>query len=287
MVSHRLLFLTILLFSSRYEIVISEHHKQAPMKRLCTILFFMALITLPCYAQVTFIAPSKNTTKGDIVSLDIRVKAKDTVSALQFTLEWNPLILEFKSAGNLGVPTSDDNVFGLGSVTTGALKFLWLSSASEGNKLEDSLVIFKVNFKTIGAVGTSSAVKFTNSLFKVKALRPNGETISITTQEGLVSITTASATGEIMNAEGDVILKQNTPNPVANSTIIPFEIKEAQKVSLEIYDSIGRKVYQKEAFMASGQHQIEVDTEGVMSKGIYVYGIRTLKGFLSRTMIKM
>ena len=255
------------------------------MKQHFIFMFFMALVT-PAIGQVTFIAPTKNVTKGDIVSVEIRVKTRDSISALQFTLEWTPSVLEFKSVDSVMLPSSSMDIFGLNSVAQGNLKFLWIS-ATDGINIPDSSIIFKLKFKALGEKGTFSDIKFTNSLIKIKALNPKIESLVTTTRDGMVIVNMSSAIGIVPDTEGGILLHQNIPNPVQNITNFPFELKESGEVSLEIFDTIGRNVFQKKAFFNAGKHQIELNTEGVLQKGTYIYGIRTKRGFISRTLVKI
>jgi Cohesin domain/Secretion system C-terminal sorting domain len=255
------------------------------MKRFYISLFFISFV-IPSFAQVTFIAPSKSVAKGDVFAADIRVKTRDTISALQFTFEWNPSVLEFRSIDSITLPSSGDDLFGLTSIAQGNLKFLWLSS-SDGIKIADSAMIFKVNFKTIGEKGTTSNVKFTNNVIKVKALNPRIESLPVVIRDGLITVSMTSATRDFKDNIVFLSLQQNIPNPVYGITQIPFELKESDRISFEVYDSIGRQVFQKKENYSAGRHQIEFDTEGVLQRGMYLYGIRTSKGFTSKTLIKM
>jgi Cohesin domain/Secretion system C-terminal sorting domain len=256
------------------------------MKRFYISLFIITLV-IPSFAQVTFIAPSKSVSKGDVFGADIRVKTKDTISALQFTFEWNPSVLEFRSVDGITLPLSGDDLFGLTAITQGNLKFLWLSSASDGLKIADSSVIFQVNFKAIGEKGTTSGVKFTNSIIKVKALNPRIESLPVVVKDGLITVSMTSALNDLTDNKGLLSLLQNQPNPVYGITYIPFELKEPDRISFEVYDSIGRQVFQRKDNYSAGKHQIEFNTEGVLKRGMYLYGIKTSKGFTSKTLIKM
>ncbi len=256
------------------------------MKQHYIFLIFLALAKFST-AQVTFIAPSKSVVKGDNVGVEIRVKTRDTISALQFTLEWNPSVLEFKSTDSVMLPSSSMDIFGLNNVSQGNLKFLWLTGSSDGINIPDSSMIFKLNFKAVGEKGMSSGINFTNSLIKIKALNPKIESLLTNIRDGQVTIVMSSAIGVVTHTEGGVILHQNSPNPVVNHTIFPFQLKDAEEISLEIYDTVGRPVFQKKAFFNGGLHQIDMDTEGVLQRGVYIYGIRTKRGFISRTLIKI
>jgi Cohesin domain len=184
---------------------------------------------MPSFSQVTFIAPKKSVSKEDIFGAEIRIKTRDTISALQFTLEWNPSVLTFRSIDSVTLPTGGDDLFGLTSTAQGNLKFLWISNATDGVKIADSSMIFKVIFKAIGESGTTSNVKFTSNLIKVKALNPRIENIPVSVQDGLITISTVSATSDLNDKKGLIVLYQNTPNPVYDVTQIPFEKKNQSK----------------------------------------------------------
>lgn len=249
--------------------------------------FILSVLAHVAYSQVTFIAPTKSVVKGDAFTVDIRVKSRDSISALQFTLEWTPSVLAFQAIDTVVLPTNSMDIFGLANIQQGNLRFLWLSSAADGIVIPDSSVIFRLKFKAVGDKGASSSIKFTNSVIRIKALNPRIETLSTTVRDGQITIDLANDLKNIKTPSSGVILYQNIPNPVSQTTMIPFELKEAEQVSFEIYDTLGRTIYHKEAYFGAGKQQMEIDTEGVLQRGFYVYGLRTRKEFITRTMIKI
>lgn len=71
-----------------------------------------------------------------------------------------------------------------------------------------------------------------------------------------------------------ISLEQNYPNPFNPSTSISFTLPEAREVSLEIYDSMGRKLETvARARMSAGTHSVQFDAENVAS-GIYFYRLQ-------------
>jgi Secretion system C-terminal sorting domain/Cohesin domain len=261
---------------------------EAPMKRYDTlIIFFIISFTQSALSQVAFIVPDTRVVKENIVGAEIRLKTRDSISALQFTLEWNAAILQFEKVDSVKLPDVSMDIFGTNTTATGSLKFLWLTNAAEGVRFTDSFTIFKVFFKAIGGKGTSSMVKFTNSLIKIKALNPRVEAIATTTRDGLITIEGTSAIQNEKNTEGVITLYQNFPNPVSNQTTISFELNEADNITCQVYDSIGRLVIEKHEFYFAGKHEWRLDTEGVLRQGMYRYGIRTKSQFVSKTLLKL
>jgi len=70
-------------------------------------------------------------------------------------------------------------------------------------------------------------------------------------------------------------LEQNYPNPFNAVTIIRFSIPTSQKVSIRIYDLLGREVKTTiDEWIAAGEHKIKFDGTGLAS-GLYFYRITT------------
>jgi Secretion system C-terminal sorting domain len=264
------------------------------MKRHYTlIVFFLLSFTLSALSQVAFIIPDTRVMKDNIVGAEVRIKTQDTISGLQFTLEWNPAILQFNKIDSIKIPEVSMDIFGTNDAATGSLRFLWIANSS-GINFKDSFSIFKVFFKGIGAKGSSSTLKFTNSLVRVRAFNPRVEGLATTTKDGLITIEGTSAVQNVGSTHasdgvvtgGGIKLYPNFPNPVSTQTFIGFELQEADNIKLEVYDALGRLVVEKKEFYPAGKHEISLNTEGVLPKGIYRYGIRTKSQFVSKTLVK-
>lgn len=84
----------------------------------------------------------------------------------------------------------------------------------------------------------------------------------------------------------DFQLHQNYPNPFNPSTTIQFSLPEAQRITLEVFNTLGRRV----AFLAdnevfnSGTHNIRFKASNLAS-GIYLYRIKAGNQQISRKMI--
>ncbi|MDR3666719.1 MAG: T9SS type A sorting domain-containing protein [Ignavibacteriaceae bacterium] len=81
-------------------------------------------------------------------------------------------------------------------------------------------------------------------------------------------------------------LYQNYPNPFNPSTIISFTLPEKSRVSLKVYDILGRVVdVLADGVMDSGIHKINFNGNKLAS-GIYFYSLSTDKGnIISRKMV--
>ena len=73
-------------------------------------------------------------------------------------------------------------------------------------------------------------------------------------------------------------LSQNYPNPFNPTTVISFSLPEKSRISLKVYDILGRVVdILTDGVMNSGIHKINFDGKKFAS-GIYIYSLSSDKG---------
>lgn len=80
-------------------------------------------------------------------------------------------------------------------------------------------------------------------------------------------------------------LLQNYPNPFNPGTVITFRLPESDRIRLEVYDVVGRRVAVLiDDEVAAGEHQIVYDVTG-LSSGVYMYRLTSSMGTLNRKMV--
>jgi hypothetical protein len=91
--------------------------------------------------------------------------------------------------------------------------------------------------------------------------------------------------GITQNAEKNISLSQNIPNPAANSTIIPYELKGTNNVTFVITDLTGNKVMEiNKGKQMAGSYTLDLSTEN-LSSGMYFYTLNAGNTKLTRKMI--
>ncbi len=82
----------------------------------------------------------------------------------------------------------------------------------------------------------------------------------------------------------EFVLFDNYPNPFNGSTVIGFSIKKDSRVSLEVFDILGRKVDTIfQGSMKAGEHKLEWKADSVPS-GLYFYRLTTDYGSIAKKM---
>ena len=92
--------------------------------------------------------------------------------------------------------------------------------------------------------------------------------------------------GRTEERPGKIHLVQNYPNPFNPTTIIGFELPNADVVTLEVYNMLGQKVASllNNSMMGSGRHAVEFNASGLPS-GVYLYRLNTNSFSESRKMM--
>ena len=82
------------------------------------------------------------------------------------------------------------------------------------------------------------------------------------------------------------VLNQNYPNPFNPSTIISFSISERSRISLKVFDVLGRVVdVLADGIMNTGVYRINFDGRKLAS-GVYIYSLSSAKGdMISKKMV--
>ncbi|MCB9267164.1 MAG: gliding motility-associated C-terminal domain-containing protein [Lewinellaceae bacterium] len=113
---------------------------------------------------VIFSAGTVNGAPGDTVCVEVRVDNLVDVTNAQFTLNWDPNILDFVEVTNLNttLPALDDGAFNTNPAVTdlGELPFAWADFLGTSNTLPDGSVLFEVCFEIIGSLGQGSDISF-------------------------------------------------------------------------------------------------------------------------------
>lgn len=111
--------------------------------------------------SLTIIASNATTSCSQTVSINITALNFDSLGSLQFSLGWDPLLLQYSSVSNfnplLQLSAAD---FGVALTGSGLLSFLWTSDAPFGTNLPNGDILFTLNLNVVGTGGSNSGIEF-------------------------------------------------------------------------------------------------------------------------------
>ena len=154
---------------------------------------------------------------GEDACVDMRVAKFSNLVGMEFTINYDSTRLEFKQVTGFGALRGlDGSVFGLPGVglnKKGAIKVAWVDPEVSGVTLADSVSLFRVCFKAIGAAGTTTSLSFAQP---IELTNLNGQTVSTNQVSGTISISGTSGgggggnTGRLQLILSDTMVTPNT-----------------------------------------------------------------------------
>ncbi|MEM9547415.1 MAG: dockerin type I domain-containing protein, partial [Bacteroidota bacterium] len=211
-------------------------------------------------------------TTGDLISIPVTADNFDEMIGFQFTLESNGLELETIESGALEMSLQNVGQFS----KKNALTFSW--NSIDEVTVDSDEVLFTIVMRA----------KTNNNLNNTLAL-----TSTITTAEAYTSsleITDVEMNvreGEVSIEEVGFELYQNTPNPFASITTIPFNLPKSGNVTLNVFDITGKNILNQRGSFEKGMNEIRIENADLSTKGIMYYQLEFDGVVATRKMISM
>lgn len=154
------------------------------------------LVSVGVRALTLFASQETAAKTGDLVCVDFKVNGFDDLTSMQFSVQWDPTVLEFENVQELGnlinLAASSFGTPDTASVGPGKLTLSWsyVDPANPGVTLPDSTTIFQACFRAIGACEKSTEIKFVDSPtpFEFTNTVVEGFKITVSTEPGKVTV---------------------------------------------------------------------------------------------------
>ncbi|MBI4325792.1 MAG: tandem-95 repeat protein, partial [Chloroflexi bacterium] len=111
-------------------------------------------------SAVTFQPGDKTVAPGKSEAVPVIVRGFTQVTTVQFSLQWDPAVLQFTGVTDFGLAGLTADNFNANNAAAGKLSFSWDDPDRAGVTRPDGAVIFALQFVAIGADGTSTSVQF-------------------------------------------------------------------------------------------------------------------------------
>ena len=135
---------------------------------------------------LTILAGNKEAKPGAAVCVPIRVKGFINLLAMQYTLAWDPAVLEFAGVDKPGLPYLDQADFGYNRVKDGLLPFVWINDALQPTTIPDESIIYEVCFQAAGKAGQSTSIRLVQQPTPFEVVNGNEELQELRPVEGKV-----------------------------------------------------------------------------------------------------
>lgn len=151
----------------------------------CLLFFATQLVAQPTF----FISPQNTVANaGDNITVDVKVNGFTDIVSVQYSMNWNPAILQFLSVTlptPPGLPGLSQSSFGLTMVGNGSLVLAWYDENVEGVTVPDGTVIYSLNFKVLNT--NAATISFSGNPAPVEVAHVNGQFLTPIFQNGTVN----------------------------------------------------------------------------------------------------
>ncbi len=220
--------------------------------------FILLGISLNAQTDTVYIIPDQ-TIVGNQVRVDFPVQQFEGIVCLQYTMNYDPNILQFDDIGNLNLPNLNENSFG--QPAPGKITFSWLDFSTMGVSRADGESIYSVFFSMAGGAGVSEL--FIDGSFTAVEACISTQTIPLIFSN--ISIAAFVTSNEEVETAAEVNI---FPNPATDQ--VTFDIGTLSgNVKLEIYNSIGQLISNQK--MNGSRFSLNKSMQ--MDSGTYYYRI--------------
>ncbi|HTL54521.1 MAG TPA: cohesin domain-containing protein [Candidatus Limnocylindrales bacterium] len=143
-------------------------------------------------SPVQFKLPNLSAQPADTINTALKVGGFQAVTSVQFTMQWDPLVLQFVGVSQFGLSSLAVDNFGTNHIADGQLTFSWDDPQLLGVTLADDSALFTASFRVVGGNGDSSSLAFVD-LPTSREVTVNAQLGTFDGQNGAVTIGVTNA----------------------------------------------------------------------------------------------
>ncbi len=162
---------------------------------------------------------------GQTVVIPVNVADMNTVSGMQFTMEFDSEVLSLTGVNPSAINVNDNN-FGFANIHNGVLTVSW--NAAKATQFNNNTTLFNLTFVAKENGNIAEIVQINSDVTKAEAYDSDAKVMAVTWR--------------VNNTVTGYVLHQNTPNPFKETTNVSFELPEAMTATVTIYDVTGKVV---------------------------------------------
>lgn len=234
------------------------------------LLFLLVALPAAVSTQPTLSITNHQSNFGDTVLVSVKVTDYTKILSTQFTLNWDPTVIQLKNISNFGLNVRVQDNFGRNRVADGEMTFFWYDPTLSGVSVSNDKPLFDLTFDVVGALGTCSTVSFVDvptarevvdtSAKKVAAVFTNGEVV-VGTQCLNVSTNEPFLSG--------IKIDRVFPNPSYGDIMLPIHANRFADANILIFDVMGRRAGTFLRKLIPGAQVLEIERKTFPHAGTY------------------
>ena len=211
--------------------------------------------------ELVFNVTDQQLKAGETYEVSFRADNFEAIHGYQFSLNFDQTAMEFAGLNTGDLINLKDNNFGLALLDEGVITTSWTNQ--NAHSVEADAELFQISFIAKADVKLSEVIHLSSQFTKAEAYNDKLE---------LMEVAFRFEEGDVLT--NDFRLYQNTPNPFKQETLIGFELPEATKGTLNVYDVSGRLLKKVDGDFVKGYNSLSLTEDG-LPKGLLYYQLVT------------
>lgn len=137
---------------------------------------------------ITLKAEKKTAAPGSKVCVNISADNFSKMLSTQYTLRWDPKVLEYSEVQNFKLPYLSKDNFGTIGIKKGFLTVVWIENNLKGADLANGAAMYQVCFTIKGKAGSSSSITFSPNPTPFEAVNSKEQLAKVSVVNGSVSV---------------------------------------------------------------------------------------------------
>lgn len=196
------------------------------------------------------LANSLNSESG-LMTVPVYANNYTDISGLQFTLEFDPAIVEFLDINSAALKINADLNLGLSQLSKGLIAVSY--SNTEAQTFDSEEVLFELVFTSNETIDLLEALEINSANLRAEAYDKDLNILSINL---------------IDNQEEISRIANVTPNPWLENANIQFTMSKADEAKLEFYNVDGQLLHTKKGFFSKGMNTLNIQKSDINANGV-------------------
>ncbi len=131
---------------------------------------------------------SEKAARGTETCLSVTASQFNEIVSMQYTMKWDPKVLQYKEVKNFGLPGLTVTNFGPRAVDQGILAYSWFDPKVQGITKPDGFKLYDVCFEAIGESGKTTAFSFENEPVVIEITNSASQFLGVEGVNGKVTV---------------------------------------------------------------------------------------------------
>ena len=126
--------------------------------------------------------------KGDLIFVDVSVADFNKIVSMQYSMNWDPAILQFQKVQNFQLKDLSSENFGTKEINKGNLLLAWYDQSVQGVNVPNGTNLYQVVFRVIGESAEKSKIRLSGKPIVTEVMKADGTPVYFNRVNGSVTL---------------------------------------------------------------------------------------------------